>query len=385
MCDIRHRTGACLSFFLMILALPLMLAAAPARGAAMNSGGPLPESGRELYAMACMACHGPDGTGMGRERVGFDLPVRDFTDCNFATREANRDWTAVVAEGGPARGFSEVMPAFGGLLSDEQIVKVLDYMRGFCVDASWPRGELNLPRPLFTGKAFPEDEVALTGRFTTSGDKRALTRVIYEKRIGARGQIEFTLPFEWMERPTPDGDAKWEGGVGDAAVSAKRVLFASLESGSIVSVGGEFILPTGNENKGLGSGTAVFEPYIAYGQILPLRFFVQFQGGSGISFDTDKVDDEAFWRIAAGRTFYQGHLGRAWTPMVELLGASSLVSGAHTEWDLAPQFQVTLSSRQHVRLNLGARIPLNNTDERKTEIGLYLLWDWFDGGLLEGW
>ena len=149
-----------------------------------------------------------------------------------------------------------------------------------------------------------------------------LTRVIYEKRIGARGQIEFTLPFEWMQQSAADGAAEWEGGVGDAAVSAKRVLFASLRSGAIISLGGELVLPTGNENKGLGSGTAVFEPYIAYGQLLPCKFFMQFQGGSGISFDNDKVEDEAFWRIAAGRTFRQGHLGRAWTPMVELLGAT---------------------------------------------------------------
>ena len=102
--DIRHRTGRCLSFLLVILAFPLA-PAAPARGAAMNSGGPLPESGRELYRTACMACHGPDGAGSGRDRVGFDLPLPDFTDCNFAPREANTDWTAVVAEGGPAPGF----------------------------------------------------------------------------------------------------------------------------------------------------------------------------------------------------------------------------------------------------------------------------------------
>lgn len=35
--------------------------------------------------------------------------------------------------------------------------------------------------------------------------------------------------------------------------------------------------------------------------------------------------------------------------------------------------------------NLGARIPLNERDERKTQVIFYLLWDWFDGTLLEGW
>lgn len=50
-----------------------------------------------------------------------------------------------------------------------------------------------------------------------------------------------------------------------------------------------------------------------------------------------------------------------------------------------PQLQVTLSRRQHVLLNVGVRIPLTHTGARPTRVATYLLWDWFDGGLLEGW
>jgi hypothetical protein len=31
------------------------------------------------------------------------------------------------------------------------------------------------------------------------------------------------------------------------------------------------------------------------------------------------------------------------------------------------------------------RTPLTDVDARQTEIMVYLLWDWFDGGLLDGW
>lgn len=41
------------------------------------------------------------------------MPVPDFSDWRFAPREANADWSAIVHQGGPARGFSRVMPAFG--------------------------------------------------------------------------------------------------------------------------------------------------------------------------------------------------------------------------------------------------------------------------------
>jgi len=58
---------------------------------------------------------------------------------------------------------------------------------------------------------------------------------------------------------------------------------------------------------------------------------------------------------------------------------------AHTSWDIVPQVQVTLNRRQHVRVNVGIRHPLRNTDGRSTQLVFYGLWDFFDGGLRDGW
>jgi hypothetical protein len=52
---------------------------------------------------------------------------------------------------------------------------------------------------------------------------------------------------------------------------------------------------------------------------------------------------------------------------------------------MVPQVQITLNTRQHIRLNVGLRVPLNETSERSTEFVVYLLWDWFDGGFFDGW
>jgi hypothetical protein len=38
-----------------------------------------------------------------------------------------------------------------------------------------------------------------------------------------------------------------------------------------------------------------------------------------------------------------------------------------------------------VRLDAGLRIPLDEAKRRPTPLAFYLLWDWFDGGLFEGW
>jgi hypothetical protein len=50
-----------------------------------------------------------------------------------------------------------------------------------------------------------------------------------------------------------------------------------------------------------------------------------------------------------------------------------------------PQVQVSLSTRQHVLLNIGVRAPISQRSERRTSVLVYLLWDWFDGGFLSGW
>jgi hypothetical protein len=71
--------------------------------------------------------------------------------------------------------------------------------------------------------------------------------------------------------------------------------------------------------------------------------------------------------------------------MIEGLASRDLEQGATTKWDLVPQMQVTLSKRQHVMLNVGFRFPVNERSGRQGEFLMYLLWDWFDGGLLSGW
>jgi mono/diheme cytochrome c family protein len=343
------------------------------------------KTGRELYRQACAACHGVDGAGAPSSTVGFDTPLPDFTDCDFASREPDQDWYYVIAEGGPARGFSRMMPAFGDALSRVQIQKILDHVRTFCGDKDWPRGEFNLPRPLVTTKAYPEDELVLSGAVNLEDENRIESEIIYEQRFGARNQFELILPFGWSEQTRPGGDTEWTSSVGDVGLAFKRVMYHNLGAGSIVSLGGEVFFPTGDEDAGFGSDTTVFEPYLAYGQILPAGFFFQFQGGGALPADTDRANEETFWRGVLGRTWLFGRYGRAVSPMVEVLGSRELVSGAETEWDVVPQIQVPLNRRQHVLLCAGARIPLNDTNTRETAYLVYVLWDWFDGGLFAGW
>ncbi len=272
------------------------------------------------------------------------------------------------------------MPAFAEELTSEQIDAVVKHLRTLCRDSAWPRGELNLPRPFATEKAFPESETVITTAVGAHGAPDVTNELVYEKRFGARNQLELSIPFAAVH----DDSGTVARGVGDVGIGLKRVLFAG--KASIFSVQGALHMPTGNKDKGLGAGTAGFEAFAAYGRILPSNMFVQAQLGTEQPTSTDEAPRAMFARAAVGKSFRQERgLGRLWAPMLELVSDRDVADGAKTNLDVLPQFQVTLNRRQHVRVNAGVQIPVTNAAGRSKQIVFYFLWDWFDGGLLDGW
>ncbi len=342
-------------------------------------------TGAEIYRAACVACHGPDGKGTPETTAGFERPATfpDFSDCNSSTREANVQWRSIVHNGGPARGFSEIMPSFTEALTPEQINKVIQHLRGFCKDPAWPRGELNLPRAMATEKAFPEDEAVLTADINTRGGPAMANKLVYERRFGVRNQFEMNLPFSFQHQDS----GSWLGGVGDIVLGYKRPIFSSIRTGSIFSLSGEVTLPTGNKARGQGNGVTVLEGFGAYGQLLPGNSFLQVQSGFEAPTHSGDANKAAFVRTALGKSMSQGKggLGRTWSPMVEVVADREFATGERVNWDVIPQVQVTLSKRQHIRASIGYRIPVNDYGSRIGQVMFYLLWDWFDGGIRDGW
>ena len=334
--------------------------------------------GADLYRFACAACHAVDGRGESRSLVGFETPLPDFTDCAFVTSEADFEWNAVVHLGGPARGLDRHMPAFGEAFSAEQIQSVIDYVRGFCRSRAWPPGNLNLPRPLVTEKAFPENEVIVSA--ASPQEHFIETRFVYERRIGARSQVEVTIPFNVNQ-----AFGSWQQGLGDVAAGFKQVLLSSARRGSIVSAALEMTFPTGKETLGLGRRLKVFEPSALYSQRLPGDAFVHAQVGVEKPLNLS-VKREIFWRVAAGKTFVQGPWGRTWSPIVELLATREFVVGEPELTEVLPQLRVTLSRRHHVAVNGGVRVPFTvPAAVRRSSLMAAIFWDWYEGGLFDGW
>ena len=341
------------------------------------------KNGERIYRGGCIVCHGNTGQGAPLTSTEFTRPdtFPDFTICKQTTAEANNAWKDVIVHGGRARGFSTIMPAFSGVLTSDEINDVIEYMRGFCPKKGWARGELNLPRALVTEKAYPEDELVISTAANASGAPGFTTDIIHEQRFGVKNQIEIDVPIN-----SQDQNHSWNSGLGDITFGVKRVIFSSLRTGSILSLQGGVLAPVGDRTRGFGAGTTTFEPFASFDQLFPTNTSVQFQMGADLPHRTDIAPQSLFWRWAVGQTIAGDHrLGRMWTPMVEFLADRDLVDGAKTNWDILPEMQVTISKRQHVRGNLGVRTPLTNTAGRQRQIVFYLLWDWADGKLWEGW
>jgi mono/diheme cytochrome c family protein len=342
------------------------------------------ETGEQIYRAACAACHGGNTAGTPKAISGFEPPPTfpDFTRCDQTTFEPDTNWKAVIVHGGPYRGFSQIMPSFGEALTSEQIDKAIKYLRGSCHNPHWPRGELNLPRAFATEKAYPEDEVVISSAINARGAPGMSNNVVHEQRFGMKNQIEIDVPLLFQ-----DENHTWYGGVGDAVFGLKRVIFSSLRSGSILSLQGEVIAPTGNKARGFGTGSTTFGMFASFGQLFPTNTFVQFQGGADLPAHPSTTAPQAvFWHTTVGQSFAADHgLGRLWSPMVEFLADRDLTSHPKTNWDILPELQVTVSKRQHIRADLGVRVPATNTSGRAVQVVFYLLWDWADGKLNEGW
>jgi len=350
--------------------------------------------GKAIYEAACAACHGVDGSGAAPSATAFERPASfpHFNKCDETTPEFARDYKASIRDGGPARGFSMIMPSFSGVLTLKQMDDVIAYLRTLCKEQGWPLGELNLPRALMTEKAFPESETILTTTINAKGAGGIANELVYERVLGKRDQLEVAMPFSWVHKES----GGLTGGIGDIAVGDKHILYSKLNAdpeqsayeatGVIVALQGEVVLATGDQKRGLGAGEPSYGVFAMVDELFPKQVFLEVQTGIDIPRHTEFAPRSVYVRTAIGKSISgDEHLGQLWSPMVEFIANRDLTRGTMTDWDVIPEFQVTLNQRQHIRTAFGYRVPINDTAGRPKQFIAYFLWDWFDGGLFEGW
>lgn len=340
----------------LLFAASFLLVAAPLKAQ-------LPDNPKELWTATCAKCHAEDGTGNLPTPTVKNHPL-DLTNCAVATAEPDADWELVTARGGPAAGLSSEMPGFGDAFSEEQIRGLVRYARGFCNEPRWPIGNLNLPRALFTEKAFPENEFLIIPVVSHSDDEpvKLRFRTLYERRIGRRTHAEIGVPIS-----SSGGAGDRSTGLGDIAIAAKQVLYTDNVS-RILTAGMEVVFPTGSERRGLGSGTTVFEPYLAAGAILG-ELILQTQFKMEFPAREPWGDREVVYNVYAGHSLSPA-------PGAVTLGLE--LNGVEKELALTPQVRVPLTRTGALAVGAGVRMPVVNRSSQATQFAGYLLWEYLD-------
>ena len=325
---------------------------------------------RDVYEQAWASCHGADGRG-APAGTAIAVPLPDFTDCVFATAESTANWVGLVRDGGRFLGMSPQMPAFGDVLSAEEIRAVVAYVRGFCTEPGYPIGDVNYRRPVFVEKAFPENEAVATTAYDSARHSRAsTTELSIEQRIGRRGQVEVAVPISVVDR---DGRT---AGVGDLGLGYKHVLLAAPSWRSVLSAGLSVDLPTGNHRHGVGSGTTVVTPELFSGHGLgPL--VAQTQVSAELPADTGRAERQMRYRLAL--QYPLGPYKKNVVPALELEQTQALDAAVHAATLLGPALYLPLSRRGHVALGVGGQLPVAGVRPFNWRLAAFLLWEYRDG------
>jgi len=87
-------------------------------------------SGKDTFISNCSVCHGVSGKGDGPVGGSMNPRPADFTDPERKKKMTADKQVAIVTYGGMAGGLSASMPGFNGALTEQQILDVVDYVRG---------------------------------------------------------------------------------------------------------------------------------------------------------------------------------------------------------------------------------------------------------------
>ena len=85
------------------------------------------DEGKTLYTQNCETCHGAKGLGDGPAGASLDPHPGNLQTASKDASEAYLFW--VVNEGGAAAGRSASMASYKGILSEDEIWKILAYVK----------------------------------------------------------------------------------------------------------------------------------------------------------------------------------------------------------------------------------------------------------------
>ena len=318
-----------------------------------------PTRGRAVFEQYCVLCHGSDAKGMGLLAKTLPVPPADLTDCRRTSEDPVDVIEGTIRHGGSYVRLSPVMPAWQGTLTDEQITDAASYVKTLCRDPDWVPGELNLPRPLITDKAYPEQEAIVGGRLGRGPSKTTEAFGTIEYRLNGLTNVELTTSYLNVR---PDGGQP-DSGLGDSVLSLNRVVAFSQANRWLTSAGLGLGLPTGSQSRGLGSGDLVWEPFVRGGWDWHQ---VVIQGDAVLSLPQKNTDVNSvfMYDVAIGR-YFKPEPRMQITPMIEFNSETPLngPTSSVTKSVVLPEIRVQWL---HWSTAVGVQVPITGARDFNT-------------------
>lgn len=90
------------------------------------------QASSHLYDTYCAQCHGINRDGKGVNVVGLSVQPRDHSDTAAMSSLPRDQMVKAIAEGGASVNKSALMPSWAGVLTQEQIEDMADYLIYVC-------------------------------------------------------------------------------------------------------------------------------------------------------------------------------------------------------------------------------------------------------------
>lgn len=230
---------------------------------------------------------------------------------------------------------------------------------------------VHFSHPLFTESPSPDTKL----RFDYL--RAPLARAASDNTFRVEGEYAFTRNIS-IEANLPMTSRSVGGtstsAVGSGEIALKLASFAAARHGVLLGGGVGFGIPTGNDEKGIGSDHLVeVEPYVDFGYMRKQMELVSFASFSTTTRRKDGEENEKEVAIA-GSLLY--HLDPRFESLIELEARRSLYSDAEDEQvvNAGVGLKYHVSRIRALVVGVGGRIPLTTEREFQSEIILSALY-----------
>ncbi len=227
---------------------------------------------------------------------------------------------------------------------------------------------VNLTHPIVVESPLPETKLAAKYHFSDGGEGTEHEAELEAEYAFTRNfSIEAVLPYVLVN---PDGGES-ESGLSDAILAFKLASYDWVDHHVLPAVGVEVILPTGDEEKGIGSDHIVeIEPFVRVGFWSgPFEFI----GSVGIGFpfnQTDEEDAEEDFEIAYGVSSLY-HVAPSFQALVEVHGDSVLGKEDQSALYISPGVTLQPLDDKSINIGIGATLPL--TEDRDFDYAINVM------------